>query len=62
MFIKFLGLLQNSVDFTIEYDETSISITVTKGYQHQCLLHDCGRDKYGCNEGSASTQEYRVFH
>ena len=26
MFIKFLGLLQNSVDFTIEYDETSISI------------------------------------
>ena len=26
MFIKFLGLLQNSVDFIIEYDETSISI------------------------------------
>ena len=26
MFIKFLGLLHNSVDFTIEYDETSISI------------------------------------
>ena len=26
MFIKFLGLLQNSVDFTTEYDETSISI------------------------------------
>ena len=28
MFIKFLGLLQNSVDFTIEYDETSISIRI----------------------------------
>ena len=26
MFIKFLGLLQNSVDFTTEYDETTISI------------------------------------
>ena len=26
MFIKFLGLLQNSVDFTTEFDETTISI------------------------------------
>jgi hypothetical protein len=26
MFIKFLGLVQNSVDFTTEYDETTISI------------------------------------
>jgi hypothetical protein len=26
MFIKFLGLLQNSVDFTTEYDETTIAI------------------------------------
>ncbi len=26
MFTKFLGLLQNSVDFTTEYDETTISI------------------------------------
>ena len=26
MFIKFFGLLQNSVDFTTEYDETTISI------------------------------------
>ena len=26
MFIKFLELLQNSVDFTTEYDETTISI------------------------------------
>ena len=26
MFTKFFGLLQNSVDFTTEYDETTISI------------------------------------
>ena len=30
MFIKFFGLLQNSVDFTIEYDETTISIRIKK--------------------------------